>query len=67
MNFPDTLRYTKDHEWIRVEGDVAVGYTLPSTVQIRTIPRHDKFGYTVINERRVIVEPGTRKVIRVIE
>jgi glycine cleavage system H protein len=28
MNFPDNLRYTKDHEWIRVEGDVAtVGVT----------------------------------------
>lgn len=24
MNFPDTLSYTKDHEWIRVEGNVAV-------------------------------------------
>jgi glycine cleavage system H protein len=24
MNFPDTLKYTKDHEWIRVEGNVAV-------------------------------------------
>ena len=24
MNYPDHLRYTKDHEWIRVEGDEAV-------------------------------------------
>jgi glycine cleavage system H protein len=24
MNFPENLRYTKDHEWIRVEGDVAI-------------------------------------------
>lgn len=24
MNFPDELKYTKDHEWIRLEGDVAV-------------------------------------------
>ncbi len=24
MNFPENLRYTKDHEWIRVEGDEAV-------------------------------------------
>ena len=23
MNFPADLKYTKDHEWIRVEGDVA--------------------------------------------
>ena len=24
MNFPENLRYTKDHEWIRIEGDEAV-------------------------------------------
>ncbi|HZG25162.1 MAG TPA: glycine cleavage system protein GcvH [Chitinophagaceae bacterium] len=28
MNFPESLRYTKDHEWIRMEGDTAtVGIT----------------------------------------
>lgn len=28
MNFPADLKYTKDHEWIRVEGEVAyVGIT----------------------------------------
>lgn len=28
MNFPSELKYTKDHEWIRVEGDEAyVGIT----------------------------------------
>ena len=28
MNFPENLRYTSEHEWIRVEGDVAyVGIT----------------------------------------
>ncbi|MFM2268480.1 MAG: glycine cleavage system protein [Bacteroidota bacterium] len=28
MDFPSNLRYTKDHEWLRVEGDVAyVGIT----------------------------------------
>jgi glycine cleavage system H protein len=28
MNFPTELKYTKDHEWIRVEGDVAyIGIT----------------------------------------
>src|SRR5687767_13423933 len=24
MNFPENLRYTKDHEWIRIDGDIAV-------------------------------------------
>lgn len=28
MNFPDNLKYTEDHEWIRLDGDVAtVGIT----------------------------------------
>ena len=24
MKFPENLRYTKDHEWVRIEGDTAV-------------------------------------------
>ncbi|WP_205509493.1 glycine cleavage system protein GcvH [Longitalea arenae] len=28
MNFPDNLRYTKDHEWIKLEGNIAtIGIT----------------------------------------
>lgn len=28
MNFPDNLKYTKDHEWIKIDGDTAtVGIT----------------------------------------
>lgn len=28
MNFPTDLRYTKDHEWIKLEGDIAtIGIT----------------------------------------
>jgi len=28
MNFPETLKYTKDHEWFRVEGDAGyIGIT----------------------------------------
>ena len=28
MNLPENLKYTKDHEWVRIEGDVAyVGIT----------------------------------------
>jgi glycine cleavage system H protein len=28
MQFPDTLKYTKDHEWIKIEGDTAtIGIT----------------------------------------
>lgn len=28
MNFPENLKYTKDHEWVRVEGNIAfIGIT----------------------------------------
>lgn len=28
MNFPENLRYTKDHEWVKLEGDTAtIGIT----------------------------------------
>jgi len=28
MNFPDNLKYTKDHEWVKVDGDTAtIGIT----------------------------------------
>ncbi len=28
MNFPEELKYTKDHEWVRIEGDVlTIGIT----------------------------------------
>ncbi|MFN9519380.1 MAG: glycine cleavage system protein GcvH [Bacteroidota bacterium] len=57
MNFPENLRYTKDHEWVRIEGDTAyVGITdfaqkelgdivyvdIPSTGKV--VNQHDVFG-----------------------
>jgi hypothetical protein len=37
------------------------------TVHVYEIPRHRDYAYAYVNERRVIVEPRTRKVVRVIE
>jgi glycine cleavage system H protein len=57
MNFPENLKYTKDHEWIRIEGDVAyVGITdfaqkeLGDIVYVdipsngKSVNQHDVFG-----------------------
>ncbi len=57
MNFPENLFYTKDHEWIRVEGDVAfIGITdfaqheLGDIVYVdipskgKTVAQHEVFG-----------------------
>jgi glycine cleavage system H protein len=38
MNFPDNLKYTKEHEWIKVEGDEAhIGITEHATNELGDI------------------------------
>lgn len=32
------------------DGDIVVGTELPSSVEIRTIPSNDAYGYTVVNK-----------------
>ncbi|APO74228.1 hypothetical protein AM571_CH01392 [Rhizobium etli 8C-3] len=49
------------------EGDVVVGTTLPETVEIHEVPEMDGYAYTVVNNRRVIVEPQTHRVIQILE
>lgn len=57
MNIPSELKYSKDHEWVRVEGDVAVvGITdfaqsqlgdivfVDVTTEGETLAQHDVFG-----------------------
>lgn len=57
MNFPEQLSYTKDHEWVKIEGDIAtIGITdfaqreLGDIVFVeietfgKTINQHDVFG-----------------------
>ena len=34
MNFPENLKYTADHEWIKVEGESADDYTLAELFSI---------------------------------
>ena len=52
---------------VRIERQVVVGEPLPDTVVIRPVPEHREYSYAVVNDRRLIVEPRTRKVIRIIE
>jgi glycine cleavage system H protein len=57
MNIPDSLKYTKDHEWIKVEGNVAtIGITdfaqselgdivyIDITTVGQEVGQHDVFG-----------------------
>jgi hypothetical protein len=52
---------------VRVTEKVVVGEPLPATVTLRPVPNHADYGFAVVNDRRVIVEPKTRKVIQIIE
>ncbi len=52
---------------VRVEREVVVGEPLPDNVRLYTIPDNNNYEYTVVNDRRVIVEPRTRKVIQIVE
>jgi hypothetical protein len=52
---------------VTVRERVVVGEPLPPTVELRTVPRHTEYRYAVVNDCRVIVEPRTRKVIKIID
>ena len=49
-----------------VQERIVVGQPLPATVELRTVPTHTEYSYAVVNNQRVIVEPKSRKVIKVI-
>jgi Protein of unknown function (DUF1236) len=57
----------RDEPSVVVRERVVVGEPLPPSVELRTVPSHTEYRYAVVNDRRVIVEPRTRKVIKVIE
>jgi hypothetical protein len=46
---------------------VVVGEPLPAEVELRPVPRYTEYRYAVVNNRRVIVDPQTRRVIKIIE
>ncbi|OYY25677.1 MAG: hypothetical protein B7X99_15885 [Rhizobiales bacterium 17-65-6] len=51
---------------VRYQHEVVVGEPLPPSVQVYAVPNHDEYAYTVVNDRRVIVDRGSRKVIQVV-
>jgi hypothetical protein len=64
----DADRYVTEQPYddtVTYDDDFTEGEALPDTVVIRKMPNHDDLGYVVTNKRRIIVEPRTRKVIKV--
>ncbi|RWI12562.1 DUF1236 domain-containing protein [Mesorhizobium sp.] len=43
-----------------------IGSTLPDTVELHEVPE-TKYSYVVVDNRTVVVDPGTRKIIKIIE
>nr|CAD6419097.1 hypothetical protein REQ54_01926 [Rhizobium sp. Q54] len=52
---------------VAYEGEVVVGAPLPETVEVHTVDGYNDYAYTVVNERRVLVNPQTRTVIQVLD
>jgi Protein of unknown function (DUF1236) len=52
-------------ESIVIDEDVAVGAVLPKTVKVIEVPKFKKYRFAIVNNKRVIIEPRTRKVIAI--
>lgn len=52
---------------LTIDGEISVGSPLPDTVTVIEVPDNDRYGYVVVNKRRVLVERDTRKVVKVYE
>jgi hypothetical protein len=50
----------------RIERQVVVGETLPDTVVVRRVPNYDSYGYAVVNQQRVIIDPRTHRVVEIL-
>jgi uncharacterized protein DUF1236 len=52
---------------VTVQERVVIGEALPETVELRAVPDHTEFRYAVVNQKRVIVDGRSRKVVKIIE
>jgi hypothetical protein len=70
LEIPNAVIHSIDEEHapsVVVHERVVVGEPLPDTVVLRPVPRYTEYRYAVVNDRRVIVDPRTRRVIKIIE
>ena len=49
----------------RFDGELAVGVMVPVSMTIVDVPAYKNYGYVMLNDRRVLVDRSTRKVIKV--
>jgi hypothetical protein len=53
------------HPSVTVTEDVTVGHQLPSDIEIYDVPQSKTYAYAVVNNRHVVVDPQTRRVITI--
>jgi len=50
-----------------VQDRIVVGRPLPDTVVVTPVPDNPTYAYAYVNHERVIVQPKTRKVVKILE
>lgn len=63
----DAVRIAPPPPNVVVRERVVVGEPLPGSVRLYEVPNHTRYRYAVVNDQRVIVDPKTRTVIRVVD
>lgn len=63
----ETYVMQRDVRSVPYEGDVLIGRVIEDPVELYPVDGYDGYSYTVVNERRVIVDPQTRQIIQIIE
>ena len=61
----DTWSMSQPETSVDLQGDVAIGMTVPDTVQLVEVPAYKSYGYAVINKKRVLVDRNTHLIIKV--
>jgi hypothetical protein len=44
-----------------------VGEVLPQTVTVYPVPQYRQYDYAIVNNHRVIIDPATRRVVRLVD
>jgi uncharacterized protein YcfJ len=52
---------------VMVSDPIVVGKPVPSDVEVTAVPDNPKYGYAIVNNQRVIVEPQSHKVVQIIQ
>lgn len=65
---PPVVTYVQreDEPSVTVEKDIVVGRPLPPRVKVYVVPHHRRYAYAIVNHERVIVNPRTRTVVKII-